>query len=252
MGFGASVLPSAAPKRDLPRAIIMDFANASKDQHAMTVRIATDTVALELTTRNIYNVLARQEVERVAKRLGLNSPLNQDDLVVLAKELGIDLLVTGEIRYVETRMRDRKREIEVGLIVRVYNVALGEMMNGAAERGIATDAPEGRKSDGEMLMDAAASAAVRAVARLKDYRPITGTILNSQGHDVIILNRGVGHGVRKKQEFLVFRDNVRVGRLRVLKVYPSYAELTVVESTAGIRPEDQALAVFPEPKFPPR
>lgn len=244
-----AALPAPAQRRTLPRALVADFANVSRDRSAMTARIASDTVAMELTTCDIYSVLARQEVERAAKRIGLAAPYSHDDLLALAKELEVDYLVTGEIRHVDARTRDGKHQLEVGLIVRVYAVALGEMINGAAERGIASNAPGGRKSDGELLMDAAISAAVRAVSRLRDYRPIEGTILNSQGRDVVILNRGLGHGVRKRQEFLVFRDRVRVGRLRVLKVFPSYAELTVVESAGGIRPEDQALAVFPEPKF---
>ena len=40
-----------------------------------------------------------------------------------------------------------------------------------------------------------------------------------------------------------------VGRLKVFQALPSYSEMTAVDNTLGIRPEDHAVSVFAEPKF---
>lgn len=246
---GFLTLPAWSVAEQPPRAIVADFVNTTKERAPGMTRLATDAVAVELNRRGVYRVLAQREMDRAARERGLHAPYNDDDLAALAKELDVDLVVTGEIRQAETRVRDRQREVAVGLVVRVRSIALGEMVNGAAERGTALDPPDGSKTEGVLLMDAVTSAAIRAANRIADYKPIVGTVLNSTGHDIIVLNRGAGYGVRGKQEFVVFRDGGRVGRVKVFKVYSSYTELTVLDAPGGIRPEDKAVAIFPEPTF---
>jgi TolB-like protein len=253
LALAFAVPASRTDAQQPPRALIADFVNASNDRHTVMVRAATDATALELTKRGVYAVIAQNEVDRAARERGLRVPYREEDWVALAKELDAPLLITGEIHHAGSRIRDRQREMEVGLIVRVRDLALGEMVNGAAERGIAPDSPDGNKTEGVLLMDAAAAAAARCAARIAAYRPIVGTILSTGSTGgVAIINRGSGDGVRSKQEFLIVNRGVVVARLRAGRVSLADTELKVIENIGGIRPQDKAIAVFPEPKFGPR
>jgi hypothetical protein len=244
-------LPAFA-EEEMPRALVADFVSSAGNLPALALRTATDAVAMELQARKVCEVVTRPEMERAARARGLQPPYRDEDLRILARDLAAAVVVTGEIRSVEDRREGDRPVIEVGLIVRIRHVALDEMINGAAERGSAIEPSNGSKTRSALLMEAANSAGVRAVARIADYRPLTGTILNSEGSGIVVLNRGSSHGVKGRQEFVVFREGARVGRVRVYKLFPQFTEMRVTESAGGIQPQDRAVAVFPEPKFPPR
>jgi hypothetical protein len=240
---------SAGADRSMPVAIIADFTNTSRDRHSTLSPTATDAVAVELMKRNVYEVLSRSELERTAKNLGLRAPFRPDDLLKVARELKADVIVTGEIASISNRGRDESRGIEAGLIVRVKDVELEELVNGAAVRAYSSESADGQKTEGAQALDAVTAAAFRAVQRIAAYQPVTGTILNNSTTRGLVLNRGSGHGIKRRQEFIIFRNNIAVGRARVTAVSPSYSELIVTDNTLGIQGQDRALAVFPEPKF---
>lgn len=247
LAFIVPALTVTAQSKGPARAIVADFYNASQDRHTTLIRIVTDAVALELHKAGAYEVVARQEVDRAMKARRLEPPYHETDLAAIGKELDSQIVVTGEIHHVQIRTKGGQKEVEVGLIVRVRDTALGELVNGAAERGTVVDT--GGKPEVLMVMDAASNAAYRAAARLAAYRPVMGTILNTAGRGPVVINRGSGHGIQRKQEFVVFRDGFRVGRIRVQTIHPSYAEMEVLDGTGGIRPEDKALSIFPDPRF---
>src|SRR2546427_10605177 len=122
-------------------------------------------------------------------------------MLVMAREHDASLIMNGEVRYVDFRIKDDQKEIEVGLVVRVRRLALDELVNGAAERAVASDAKKGAKPEILMTLDAAADAAARAVSRIAAYRPVEGTVMNTAGKGFVVMNRGAGHGVKGKQEF---------------------------------------------------
>jgi hypothetical protein len=98
-------------------------------------------------------------------------------------------------------------------------------------------------------MDAAVAGAEQCAARIAQTRPITGTVLNNQGNDLVVINRGLGDGVKKGQEFVAYRSGVAVARLRMFKPFGQYTLLKVTEATMGVQPQDRVVAVFPEPRF---
>ncbi len=243
-----SLLPGSTPQR----AIVADVTNASRDRHTMTNRAATDALAMELTKAGAYEVVSRSELERAAKDHHLQPPFGPDDVAAIAKDVGAEVLVTGEIHHVDFRVRDRQKEYEVGLIVHAKDIGLGETVNGAAARGFAYDALDGHKPEALLIMEAAQSAAARAAEQMASFRPIVATILNTAGFGRILMNKGAGDGIRPRQEFVALRYGARVARLRVVYVHPQDSELAIVENTGGIQPQDIAVALFPEPKFGPR
>lgn len=236
-------------QKDVPRAIIADFVNTSRDRHSTLAPTAADALAVELMKRDVYDVVSRAEMDRTAKGLGLRAPYRDDDLQKIAREIKAGLIITGEIASVENISRDGQRGIEVGLIVRVKDVDLEDLINGAAVKAFSTESSDGQKTEGAQAIDAVTAAGFRAVQRIAAYQPITGTILNNGGSRGLVLNRGSGHGVKRRQEFIIFRNGIPVGRARVTSVSPSYSELLVENNTLGIQGQDRALAVFPDPKF---
>lgn len=240
---------AAASDKGQPRAIIADFANNSRDRHSTLAPTATDALAVELMKRNVYDVVSRREIEKAAGNLGLRAPFRDEDLQRIARDVGASLLITGEISSIELHIRDEHKGVEAALIVRVKDVEIGELLNGAAVKAFSSESADGQKTEGSQAIDAITAAAFRAVQRIAAYQPITGTIMNSGNIRGMILNRGSSHGVKRRQEFVIFRNNVAVGKARVTSVSPSYSEMIVVDNTLGIQGQDRALAVFPDPKF---
>lgn len=245
------LLPAALWAQNPPRLLVMDFVNTSRDRHTIMLRTATDAVVTELGRGDAYQVVRKSEVESAAKKRGMRPPFSESDLTLLARDLEARYLMTGEVSYVEPHIHDKQREIEVGLIVRVRDLTTGDLINGAADRGLAQEAKDGSKTDAELILEACAAAAVHVSARVSTNRPLEGTLLSSASKQgIVMFNRGASHGVQNKQEFNVYRNGRRVGRVRAFHIYSSYTEMTIVEPGTGIQAQDKAIAVFMEPKFP--
>lgn len=237
-----------AASEDPAVAIVADFDNQSRDRHSIVVQAATDAVATELKKRHVYDVVSRREVDKTAVKLGIRQPYEPANYSQIAKELGATLVVSGDVQEIKSVLRGTEREVEITLVVRVRDAESGDMLNGAAVRAAVT-AQGGAKSEGELGIDAAALAATRAASQMEAYQPITGTIMNSVGNGPIILNRGVSHGVKAKQEFVVLRGGKRVGRVQARKPSSSYTELNVLDNSGGIQPQDRVVSLFPEPRL---
>ena len=244
------LLSTTAGAQDVPRAIIADLGNESSQKYTMVSRAASDQLATELNRGRIFDVIARQEVDRIAKSHSFHAPYNIDDMAIVARELDARYLVYGDIKSADIHIgKDRAREAEIGLVVRVHDFALGEITNGAAVKSASADSPNGKKSDGLLYMDAAIGAATRAALKIGAYHPIEGTIMNSAGGHTMLINKGMRDGVQKKQEFLIFRGRYKVGRVAISKLDTSYSEVKVLEGEGGVQPGDHAVPVFPDPKL---
>src|SRR4026208_877590 len=72
----------------LHRVVVTDFFNTSKERHTIMLRSAADALAIELTKAGAYEVVARQEVDRVANRLRMTGQMREEDFAAIAKEVG--------------------------------------------------------------------------------------------------------------------------------------------------------------------
>ncbi len=238
-----------AQEQKKPRALIMELANHTSQPRQLVSSSASDTLALELTKKDVMEVIATSEILRIVKERHMTAPLSFEDAKIIARELNAQLIVTGDVRVSDIEEKDGKRHARVGIVVEVYSIPLEDEISGGAEYGHAEGLNDGKKPDGVLFMDAAISAATRVAQRIAAYNPIRGQVLNSSNSDVIVLNRGLGHGVQKRQEFILLRNGVKVGRAKASKVFPNYTELKVLDNSFGIQPQDIAIAVFPEPKL---
>jgi|SRR5579862_3315449 len=238
------------PDGEIARAVVADFTNTSRDRHTVTAHAATEAIAQQLAKSGIYDVVSRSEVEHAALARGYHPPFTSDELVPVAQDLGATVIVYGDIKDVSAHSHDGQREVDVTVIVRARGVSSEDLVNGAAERGAVTSPKDSTRTDGELLIDAATMAAGRAATRMSDYKPVKGTILSSQlAFGSMVLNRGVGDGVKRNQEFMVMRNGSVVGRVRAVSVSDSYSELAIVDDAGGVHPQDQVVSIFPEPKL---
>lgn len=242
-GAGAQTGKSA------PRALVADAVSSVPDPHGVVARSATDALASALNRQGVYSVIAASALERAARARRLEPPYEPSELRALAGELKADFVLTSDVQRITRRTKDGRVWIEVGLIVHVREAETWELANGAAELVAVHDAAEADHSSSLPYMEAAVAAAERCAARIAGYRPIVGTVLNSSGSDILVINRGAEHGVRPRMEFRVFRRGQPVGRVRVFKVMGGYTQVKRMEGAGGIGPEDRAVAVFPEPRL---
>ncbi len=242
-GAGAQTGKSA------PRALVADAFCSVSDPHGVVARAATDALASALNRQGVYSVIAASALERAARARRMEPPYEPSELRALAGELKADYVLTSDVQRITRRTRDGRAWIEVGIVVHVREAETWELANGAAELAAVHDAAEAGSAPSLAYMEAAAAAAERCAARIAAYKPIVGTVLNSSGSDILVINRGAEHGVRPRMEFRVFRRGQPVGRVRVFKVMGGYTQVKVMEGAGGIGPEDRAVAVFPEPRL---
>jgi hypothetical protein len=96
-----------------------------------------------------------------------------------------------------------------------------------------------------MQSQAIGDAAFQLVRTLNNYRLPEATVLITSENREVRLNRGSRDGIQAGQEFVVFRQGERIGRIRVTRVYGTESYAAITDIGRGIRPEDKARAVFP-------
>lgn len=112
--------------------IVVDFVNRAGVAGTGLERFATDAVAVELAGSGRYEVLKRTEVERAAKALNLRAPFDKIDVQRLARSLGADTVVTGEISFVRREQQKGATQVTVGMKIRVMDPDSGELVGGAS------------------------------------------------------------------------------------------------------------------------
>jgi len=252
---GRSASAQGAAGSGLSSVIIVDFQNKSGIGGDTLSRYATDAVATELTASARYESISRNDVLRTANELGFRAPYDKVQLSRIAQQLGATSVVTGEITYVKSdSKKGADKTVSAGVKIRITDASSGELLNGAAKVGVAYAKPG--LSDTDLLAQEAISKSV--VAGVKSIISFTlpeGIIISSVGDSgslQVLINRGSRDGMSEGMDLIVLRDKVRVGKLRVVRVFPTDAECTPLDNTLGLRPMDRVSAVFPMPDFDAR
>jgi TolB-like protein len=233
--------------------VVAPFANNDKEHRGgrELAKWAEDAVAVELANSGRFEVIKRSEVERQARDMGIDAPYTSDELRQIATALGANAVVTGQLAYVQPRMRKGLLEgAEVGLTIGVEEGSYGDLTNGAAAIGLAPVKPRQMNLDA-LERTAITQAAAKSVRDLQSTMLVEGTVLLTQtsltGDKRIHINRGSRDGLEEGMEMIVQRNGQRVGRIRLSEVFASDSEATVIGTTQGIAPMDHVRAVFPMP-----
>lgn len=234
--------------------IVMDFVNKSDFMGDALAAYARDAVRVELANSARFEPLTRDEIVSKARELGLHPPYDQVAISKLARELGAQAVVTGEISFVRIDTKATPKTVHVGLKVRVQEATTGDLLNGAAQIGESKARP-GVSDNEAMAMEAVSNAAVLSVRQILAYNLPVATVLSLVGAAgaplIALINRGSRDGVAPGMEMIVLRRGQVVGKLRVTTVFPTDAEAEVIDNTLGVNIEDKARAIFPMPDFSP-
>ncbi len=253
--LGLTSRPARAQSVQVLRVIVADFVNKGKyggDQLAID---ATDAVYNELVNsgQSRFNVYGNKEVQNVAKNLKLRVPsvvgqpayYSRTDLLRIAKEIGADSIVEGEVG---TPAPTKSRAGSVQLGVRILDVASQEYINGGFASARAELRPGQAADPEELIGQSVKDAALTVVRQVVQRQQVSATVLQRVG-DTIVLNRGLRDGIREGDNLVVIRETkeggaVKEGILRVARAYATDAEAEVRNETGAIRPEDIARVLY--------
>ncbi len=223
---------------------VIPFSNRTNYRPETLGDEAAAAVSVELRDRLLLDVLPKADVVLQMSDLGLKSPLSEVEMVRLATELDLMLMVTGEVRGARiVRTRD-DRYAEVVLAVRLFDRIARADVNGAIAVGKGPGSPE--LSDDELMSKALDQAAFSAVEQMKSRPTITAMVLWAKG-DLVFLNVGTRGGLRPGIRMVAVRGGERIG---LLEVTESDAIGSYAKSVEGppLRTGDSLRAIFKLPE----
>lgn len=206
-------------------------------------QVAAESVAGELVKANEYDVVPQEGVKRVVKDLGLTLPLESlVNLLRVGSELRASTIVTGDIVDYKVDNVNGGKQARVAFRVKIYDVAAGIAINGAAVMGEST-VRSGDVTDETLVDDAIGQASVLAIKQIRSRNLPSGTILNTTG-DVAIVNQGKRVGFTEGQKLIIKRGRQQVATAVVSDTEPDQCTVTALNAPLGIRPGDKAVAIY--------
>lgn len=241
--------PAGAQITRTPQVALLTLGYSGEPEGGIISRQATDALALEMTRTGRFDLTPRTQLRQQIEALGLPTPLDSIGMQKLGQALGVDYVGFGVVTRASIEGNPRRARATV--VVLLMDANSGELANGAAATGYASLSPGSSSAQAEQdaLLRALSNAAFSAVRTMNNYTLPQATVLITRDGESVRLNRGGRDGVEVGQEFVVFRGNERVGRIRVTSVGSQDSVAAVTDPGKGIGPEDQARAIFTLPGF---
>jgi hypothetical protein len=180
--------------------------------------------------------------------LGLEPPLSDVELVRLATELDLALVVTGEVRRLRLQTEGPGRFATVWLAVRVYDRIARCNVNGAVVEARGPTMVDG--SEDELVAKALEQAAFEAVQEMKSRPTIIAMVLWASG-ETVFLNVGSRGGIRPGMRLVAVRGGERIGVVHVTDADALGAYARIAEGPP-LRTGDSLRAIYELPKAPGR
>lgn len=224
---------------------VLDFNNNTGYGGAEIGREAADALDVELYNAKKIDVVKRSEVNDAIHSLGLQFPLDVVDVQRLGRYLDCRAVVSGDVLSVT---RNDQHQVTVVVAVRVTDVASGELINGALAEGTSAPRPGGGDED-DYVNEAIRKAAFAAVNRMARFNLPIATVLNYEGTDEVLLDKGSRDGYYAGMNMIVLRNGQETGRLKVSSVDQDDSYAGIVDRGTGIQPQDRAHALFTMPPY---
>ncbi len=246
--MGVAALPAAAQvvtrAATTQSVAVIPFENRTSFRPETFGDESAAAVAVELRDRLLLDVLPKADVVLQMRTLGLKVPLSNTELVRLASELDVPLLLSGQVRGARIRSGPDGRYGEVVLAVHLFDRVAKVDTNGALVIGKGPASPDA--SDEVLLEKALQQAAFDAVEEMKARPTITAMVLWARG-DVVFLNVGSRGGLRAGMHLVAVRGGERIGMVEVdsADAIGSYAR---VFQGPPLRTGDHLRAVYRLPK----
>ncbi len=246
-GFiGAGAVPASAQvvtKGATTQSVaVVPFQNRTKLRIGTLGDEAADAVAVELRDRLLLDVFPKADVSLQMRDLSMTPPLTDSEVVRLATELDVSLVVTGEVRGARIVRGKGGRFAEVILAVRLFDRVARADVNGALVSAVS---PTSDESEDVLIQKALQQAAFTAVQQMKSRPTVTAMVLWAR-EDVVFLNVGTRGGIRPGMKLVAVRGGERIGLAKVTEAdaIGSYATLT---EGPPLRTGDNLRAVYEVP-----
>jgi hypothetical protein len=244
---------TAVAQTEKPVRVIVDpFTGGTGYRHDELTLLAEKIFRSELLKGSRYEPIAEEEVSKAAGRLGLSQPYERQSFVRLASELRATHIVSGEIAFEKYEGYSEFGTIEVGIKVRMRDIAAYDLVNGAACIGqVNMYASNITCQYRDSFRRATILSAADCADMMTGFTVPEGIILNTASGSVIsiLVNIGSRNGLALGDELRVLRDGRAVGKLRISRVFPTDSEVEIVENFQGIRPTDTVRFIFPESRL---
>jgi hypothetical protein len=222
---------------------VVPFTNLSRVRPETLGDEAAAAVGVELRDRLLLDVLPKADVDLQMRDLGLVPPLSDLDLVRLATELDVALVVTGDVRNARIARDVGGRFAEVVLAVRLFDRIARVDVNGALVRAKSPASPD---ASAETLMEKALEqAAFDALQQMRARPTITAMVLWAR-RDTIFMNVGSRGGLEPGMRMVAIRGGERLAIVEVTDsdAIGSYAK--IVEGPP-LRTGDHLRAIYAMP-----
>jgi len=251
IGFpGIGILPASAQVvtrgATAQSVAVVPFANQTRIRPEMLGEDAAAAVAVELRDRLLLDVLPKADVTLQMRDLGLAAPLTNGELVRIATELDLALLVTGEVRDARIVRSEGGRYAEVVLAVRLFDRVARADVNGALVVGRGPSSVDA--TDVELIEKALQDAAFSAVEQMKTRPTVTAMVLWARG-ETVFLNVGTRGGLRDGMEMVAVRSGERIGKVVVTNADAIGSYANIVEGPP-LRTGDHLRAIWKVPAGP--
>lgn len=255
-----TVVSPASAQDAVTELAVIDFTNASQMQNDIYTFMATDAVVVELLRSGRYNIIPSEVVKSKMEEMGLRDKgeraskviLNEDAYQRIGREIGVQAVLSGEIKAVEFDSKKGQASVRIG--VRIMDVESGEWMNGALATGVSNKRigdTSGKEND--LIIEAINDAAAKAVSAMVKYIIPFATVMGNLTYNEVLLNKGKQQGIHDGMEMIVTRRSEAggretVGKIRVTTTSTSDSIAKVIEAPKGVKAEDHAMAVFKLPR----
>jgi TolB-like protein len=224
--------------------VVVPFDNLTRFRPDTLGKEASEAVAAELRDRLSLDVLPAADVELQMRELGLSLPLTDAELIRLATELEVTMVVTGQVRSAEL-VRDREGvRGEVVLAVRVFDRITEDSVNGAL---VDVKGPAGGPDTTEdtLMSKALQEAAFEALQEMRTRPSVVATVLWCR-EDNVYISVGARAGLGTGMQLAAIRDGKRIGTVQVTSAdsLGSYGQRV---SGAVLRPGDQLRGIYKLP-----
>lgn len=242
---GAQIVTRAATSQSVA---VVPFLNHTPFRPETLGEEAAEAVGVELRDRLLLDVLPEADVSLQMRDLHMTPPLDEVQMIHVAAELDIRLVVAGDVRDLRIRSEDGGQFAVVLLAVRVFDSVAECNVNGAVveARGPAmTDA-----SEEELISIAFEQAAFEAVQQMKTRPTISAMVLWAK-EELCFLNVGTRGGIRPGMKMAAIRNGQRLATVSITEADAIGAYGRVAAGTA-LRTGDQLRAIYEMPVGPGR
>jgi hypothetical protein len=241
---GASPLQDAP---SAPRAVVVDVRMPTSLPRQTVAVAAQMALQRELKKRGVFDVVSDNAVNQILAARRLKYPLTDEDWRIVARDTESAYVVEAEIVSARTFLKDGARRYELTMQVRGHYRKYDVDLMGVTETASVPEPTEGGRTEAQLWMEAADKVAGQCALELSRFPSIVGQILQAPNPEIMVVNKGIGHGVKGRQEWLITRDGRPVAKARVFKLFPSHTELKLTQNLGGVQPGDRAIALYQDP-----